>query len=252
MYLINLKNNWYEYNYELGLFKKSDIPVLTKNFAGIGTREINSLGIQAIKDVYNKTLGTIDYDSTEIYREITKNTEVKNLKGEERPLITESFLETNKKFREIPVIISDDFKGAASFNRKTKTIQINIPLMKQKFEEKAWSKPNTLKDNTKVDPFPEEQFSNFEEWLTFVVLHEYYHSKLERKRFDNGNLEPLNVYENRINEHAFKTLRDTYNTDIANVDESKIEMVTEEKSTKLNNKKIIIFLWYDVILYSTI
>ena len=241
------KNNWYEYNYELGLFKKSDIPVLTKNFAGIGTREINSLGIQAIKDVYNKTLGTIDYDSTEIYREITKNTEVKNLKGEERPLITESFLETNKKFREIPVIISDDFKGAASFNRKTKTIQINIPLMKQKFEEKAWSKSNTLKDNTKVDPFPEEQFSNFEEWLTFVVLHEYYHSKLERKRFDNGNLEPLNVYENRINEHAFKTLRDTYNTDIANVDESKIEMVTEEKSTKLNNKKLLSS--YDMISY---
>ena len=241
------KNNWYEYNYELGLFKKSDIPVLTKNFAGIGTREINSLGIQAIKDVYNKTLGTIDYDSTEIYREITKNTEVKNLKGEQRPLITESFLETNKKFREIPVIISDDFKGAASFNKKTRTIQINIPLMKQKFEEKAWSKSNTLKDNTKVDPFPEEQFSNFEEWLTFVVLHEYYHSKLERKRFDNGNLEPLNVYENRINEHAFKTLRDTYNTDIANVDESKIEMVTEEKSTKLNNKKLLSS--YDMMSY---
>ena len=38
-----------------GKWSKSDIPVLTNNFAGIGTREINQDGIQAIKDVYSKT-----------------------------------------------------------------------------------------------------------------------------------------------------------------------------------------------------
>ena len=34
---------------------ESDTPVLTKDFAGIGTRDINNLGIQAIKDVFAKT-----------------------------------------------------------------------------------------------------------------------------------------------------------------------------------------------------
>ena len=36
-------------------FTPIDTPVLTKNFAGIGTREINDAGKQAIRDVYNKT-----------------------------------------------------------------------------------------------------------------------------------------------------------------------------------------------------
>ena len=38
-----------------GVWSSSDIPTLTKNFAGIGTREINEKGIQAIKDIYTKT-----------------------------------------------------------------------------------------------------------------------------------------------------------------------------------------------------
>lgn len=38
-----------------GVWSSSDIPTLTNNFAGIGTREINEKGIQAIKDVYAKT-----------------------------------------------------------------------------------------------------------------------------------------------------------------------------------------------------
>lgn len=38
-----------------GVWSSSDVPTLTKNFAGIGTREINEKGIQAIKNVYAKT-----------------------------------------------------------------------------------------------------------------------------------------------------------------------------------------------------
>lgn len=38
-------------------FEETTTPQLTKNFAGIGTREINDVGKQAIKDVYQKTLG---------------------------------------------------------------------------------------------------------------------------------------------------------------------------------------------------
>lgn len=38
-----------------GKWSKSDTPVLTKNFAGIGTREINEYGRQAIENVYRAT-----------------------------------------------------------------------------------------------------------------------------------------------------------------------------------------------------
>ena len=41
-------------------FIETNTPTLTKKFAGIGTREINENGIQAIRDVYEKTVGAID------------------------------------------------------------------------------------------------------------------------------------------------------------------------------------------------
>lgn len=49
-----IRNQWYQnINNE---WSKTEVPVLTKNFAGIGTREINEAGKQAIKDVYENTL----------------------------------------------------------------------------------------------------------------------------------------------------------------------------------------------------
>lgn len=50
-----VRKQWYK-NID-SKWSTSDVPVLTNNFAGIGTREINQDGIQAIKDVYNKTFG---------------------------------------------------------------------------------------------------------------------------------------------------------------------------------------------------
>lgn len=47
------KNGWYKYNYEIKKFESINyIPTLTENFAGIGAREINEKGINAIKEVY--------------------------------------------------------------------------------------------------------------------------------------------------------------------------------------------------------
>ncbi len=48
-----VRKQWYS-NIE-GKWSKTEIPTLTKNFAGIGTRELNSEGIQAIRDVYEQT-----------------------------------------------------------------------------------------------------------------------------------------------------------------------------------------------------
>ena len=48
-----IKNQWFKWN---GLiFEMCEVPVLTKKYAGIGTREINSNGLKAIKEIYQKT-----------------------------------------------------------------------------------------------------------------------------------------------------------------------------------------------------
>jgi hypothetical protein len=51
-----IRNQWYK-NIN-GQWSKSEVPVLTKNFAGIGTREINEAGKQAIRNVYANTFKT--------------------------------------------------------------------------------------------------------------------------------------------------------------------------------------------------
>lgn len=48
------RNQWYK-NID-GEWSKTETPSLTENFAGIGTREINEAGKQAIRDVYTNTL----------------------------------------------------------------------------------------------------------------------------------------------------------------------------------------------------
>jgi hypothetical protein len=48
-----LTGKWYTYNQ--GKWKETETPSLTLNFAGIGTREIEDSGKQAIRNVYNKT-----------------------------------------------------------------------------------------------------------------------------------------------------------------------------------------------------
>ena len=76
--LFNLTDEkWYSYSHEQGIFVICEIPILTKNFAGVGTRTIESyniikdgewvvnptylgekkekVAIKAIKDVYKKT-----------------------------------------------------------------------------------------------------------------------------------------------------------------------------------------------------
>jgi hypothetical protein len=54
VYLFDQENNkWFTFNYETMIFDEyTDIPKLTENFAGIGTREINEYGKQAIKKIY--------------------------------------------------------------------------------------------------------------------------------------------------------------------------------------------------------
>lgn len=54
-------NNWYIY--KNGNLTKTSTPILTKKYAGIGTRQINDLGKQAIRSVYEKTKSVITANS---------------------------------------------------------------------------------------------------------------------------------------------------------------------------------------------
>ena len=47
-----IENQWYAWSYTFMDFKKIVQPKLTDNFAGIGTREINEIGIQAIQNLF--------------------------------------------------------------------------------------------------------------------------------------------------------------------------------------------------------
>jgi hypothetical protein len=59
-----VRNQWYK-NIN-GEWSKSEVPTLTKNFAGIGTREINEAGKQAIRDVYENTFKATTQPSTSV------------------------------------------------------------------------------------------------------------------------------------------------------------------------------------------
>lgn len=52
-------DQWYRFDYDDNTFVAEDTPILTPKFAGIGTREINDKGINAIEQVFQKTFGSI-------------------------------------------------------------------------------------------------------------------------------------------------------------------------------------------------
>lgn len=51
-----LKEKWYQWDNNENNFIETETPILTPNFAGIGTGQINEAGKKAIEDVYKKTL----------------------------------------------------------------------------------------------------------------------------------------------------------------------------------------------------
>lgn len=51
-----VRNKWFRWSYSSLSYVECKCPKITyQNFAGIGTREINTIGIQSIREVFNKT-----------------------------------------------------------------------------------------------------------------------------------------------------------------------------------------------------
>lgn len=64
IFVFNQKDvRWYAWSHSDNEFFESDVPVLTKNFAGIGSRNITAAGVQAIKDVYENTKNSFSSES---------------------------------------------------------------------------------------------------------------------------------------------------------------------------------------------
>ena len=59
------KKMWFEWSGTQKRFLPISTPILTPNFAAIGTREINPDGIQAIRDVYEKTIAQLNQKQLE-------------------------------------------------------------------------------------------------------------------------------------------------------------------------------------------
>lgn len=67
---------WYKWNNVIKDFEKTITPTLTKDFTGIGSREINSLGKQAIADVYEKTFNNNLIEEDTIPQEQPESTNI--------------------------------------------------------------------------------------------------------------------------------------------------------------------------------
>lgn len=56
VYIFNQKDNkWYKWDFKFEKFIETTPPKLTKNFAGVGTRELNDYGRQAILDIFKNS-----------------------------------------------------------------------------------------------------------------------------------------------------------------------------------------------------
>lgn len=130
---------------------------------------------------------------------------------EEAPAVSpkETFNEI-KIIEDSNIITNEGTRGAAVYDRDSKTIKVDRKLLKQKFEEKAWTNPRKLIETLHGEPvesyaqaLPEGAFENYQEWEQFVINHEYQHSLYSREDFDRENPNKTKGdYETEINRRA--------------------------------------------------
>jgi hypothetical protein len=110
-------------------------------------------------------------------------------------------------------------------------ILLNEKALKDKYNEKTWSKNiPALEDGSRIISLPENQFSSFDEYFTFVLLHETAHDVI---KIQQG--ETRGDYENRINQAALKELKDSYvtqATSINDITDQEIDDVIKKKDNE--------------------
>jgi hypothetical protein len=87
---------------------------------------------------------------------------------------------------------------AARRSRESGEIEYDPATLREKFEQKAWTKPTV----EGVRPLPEDAFETLDDWLRFVVAHEEMHGEWKQ-----GAKESKGAYENRINQKALASVK---------------------------------------------
>jgi hypothetical protein len=165
---------------------------------------LNKFVSDANKD---NVLAAVLYDGFTLASDI----EVEILAKKPKTLFTVEKALKQQTFRNKPLvfqeILSNKDKPVGARNRGNDVL-INIPLLQQKYEEKAWLTPSTQKDDSKATPLAEDTFNSFNEFFTFVLLHEIKHDSIFK---EEG--ETTGQYEDRINTAALIDLNTNYKRD---------------------------------------
>lgn len=90
---------------------------------------------------------------------------------------------------------------AARWNGTLGVIEVNLEEIRKKYEEKAWTKPALLSDQSRAAALDENTFTSYDEWLTFILEHETAHRYNKRHQGES-----IGHYETRINQIALKAL----------------------------------------------
>jgi len=129
--------------------------------------------------------------------------------------------ETSTKTRKSEDALADDIVPAymRTFKDGTQKIFIDRKELRNKFNQKAWTKPKVKG----VKPLPANQFKSYEEFERFVIEHEKAHTKIFRNEGES-----LGNYENRINDAALNLITDGNITN--NLDNIDLLMVKHQHS----------------------
>lgn len=93
--------------------------------------------------------------------------------------------------------------GAAQYNKTDKKIHINTPLLRQKYVEKAWTKPYNQSDKSQSKALSPTLFPTYESFEQFVIEHEYQHTQVPFGAFLSANPNGTKgQYEDYINDKA--------------------------------------------------
>ena len=114
-------------------------------------------------------------------------------------------------------------------------IRLNVPELRRLWKEKAWTKPKLAG----VQPLEEAAFKTFEEWMTFVSLHEMHHVGQKRnrgrvKRENEANRKALADMGIRT-DATIKNTKKIYSEELSPKDAAfkKIQEVVSDKSNML-------------------
>jgi hypothetical protein len=170
----------------------------------IDTGEVSPERIESLADKVQRKLSLSKYETALFAAKTAEvNESLKKRLADDQP----------RDYNGIPVVVDLNLKavtgepGGAAYNNKTNTITINPVLLREKYDQKAWTDPRVQRDKSKSTPFPVDLFSSYEQFEAFVMEHEYQHSQLSWEQFQLANPGATRgQYEDAINFRALATL----------------------------------------------